>query len=197
MHVNSPFQIAELTNAQDNDHRLAPIKRALTNIRTKDNLPSGLSSFFLEDNVLHETSVVSRLGKTMRLALVCIPDKLVRAACHAIHIHSAHAAVERALLEAERLIYHPELKAEMKKVIQECTNCCQTKNKLKEPFFVFSPRPVITISGSFPRFSWPFACRSHCTGCRYVLVMVDTLTRYIIAVSTVDRHCLSTKQIDI
>ena len=103
LYLNSSFQIAELANAQDNDRRLAPIKRALTNIRTKDNLPSGLSSFFLEDDVLHKTSVVSRLGKTMRLALVCIPDKLVRAACHAIHIHSAHAAVERAMLEAERL----------------------------------------------------------------------------------------------
>ena len=113
----------KLANAKDNDRRLAPIKRALTNIRTKDNLPSGLSSFFLEDDVLHKTSVVSRLGKTMRLVLVCIPDKLVRAACHAIHIHSAHAAVERAMLEAERLIYHPELNAEMEKVIHQCTNC--------------------------------------------------------------------------
>ena len=28
LYVNSPFQIAELANAQDNDHRLAPIKRA-------------------------------------------------------------------------------------------------------------------------------------------------------------------------
>ena len=109
LYVNSPFQIAELANAQDNDRRLAPIKKALTDIRTKDNLPSRLSSFFLEDDVLHKTSVVPRLGKTTRLALVCNPNKLVRAACHAIHIHSAHAAVELAMLEAERLIYHPKL----------------------------------------------------------------------------------------
>ena len=68
LYVNSPFQIAELANAQDNDRRLAPIKRALTNIKSKDNLPSGLSSFFLEYDVLHKTSVVSRLGKTTRLA---------------------------------------------------------------------------------------------------------------------------------
>ena len=138
LYVNSPFQIAELANAHDNDRRLAPMKKALTNNRTKDNLPSELSSFFLEDDVLHKTLVVPRLGKTTRLALVCIPDKLVRAPCHAIDIYSAHVAVERAMLEAERLIYQPELKAEMKKVIQECTNCCKIKNKLKEPF---PPRP--------------------------------------------------------
>ena len=61
LYVNSPFQIAELVNAQDNDRRLAPIKKALINIRMNYNLPSGLSSFFLEDDVLHKTSVVSRL----------------------------------------------------------------------------------------------------------------------------------------
>ena len=185
LYVNSPFQIAELANAQDNDRRLAPIKRALTNIRSKVNLPSGLSLFFLEDDVLHKTSVVSRLGKTMRLALVCIPDKLVRAACHAIHIHSAHAAVERAMLEAERLIYHPQLKAEMKKVIQECTNCCKTKNKLKEPFLYFHPVPSSPFQEVSLDFLGPLPTGATC--CRYVLVMVDTLTRYIIAVPNVDR----------
>ena len=185
LYVNSPFQIAELVNAQDNDHRLAPIKRALTNIRTKDNLPSGLSSFFLEDDVLHKTTVMSRLGKTMRLALVCIPDKLVRAACNSIHVHSAHAAVERAVFEAERLIYHPELKAEMKKVIQECKNCCQTKNKLKEPFLYFHPVPSSPFQEVSLDFLGPLPVGS--TGCRYILVMVDTLTRYIIAVPTIDR----------
>ena len=89
------------------------------------------------------------------------------------------------MLEAERLIYHPELKTEMKKVIQECTNCCQTKNKLKEPFLYFH----LVTSSPFQEVSLDFLgpMPAGATGCRYVLVMVDTLTRYIIAVPTVDR----------
>ena len=185
LYVNSLFQVAELVDAQDNDHRLAPIKAALINIRAKNNLPLGLSSFFLEDDVLHKTSVVWRFGKNTRLALVCILDKLVRAACHAIHVHSAHAAIERAILEAERLIYHPKLMTEMKKIIEKCANCCKIKSKLKQSFLHLCPVP----SSPFQEVSLDCLgpILTGATGCRYILVVIDTLTRYIIAVPTHDQ----------
>ena len=84
---------------------------------------------------------ITRLGKTTRLPVVCVPDKLIEAACRAIHIHSAHAATERALIEAERLIHYPQLKAEMKKVIAGCPNCLKVKSQLKPPYLHFCSVP--------------------------------------------------------
>ena len=73
----------------------------------------------------------------------------------------------------------------MKKVIQECINCCKIKNKLKEPFLYFHPVPSLPFQEVSLDFLGPLPTGA--TGCRYVLVMVDTLTRYIIAMPTVDR----------
>ena len=185
LYVNSPFQITELANEQDNDPLLGPIKTALINIRAKDNLPSGLSSYFLEDDVLHKTLTITQLGNTTRLPVVCVPDKLIKAACRAIHIHSAHAATKRALIEAERLIHHPQLKAEMKKVIAGCPNCLKVKSQLKPPYLHFCSVPSAPFQEVSLDFLGPLPIGA--TSCKYILVMVDTLTRYIIAVPTLDR----------
>ena len=161
LYVNSPFQITELANAQDNDHLLGPIKAALINIRAKYNLPSGLSSYFLEGEVLHKTLTILRLGKITRLPVVCVPDKVIKATCHAIHVHSAHAGKERALIEAERLIHHPQPKAERKKEIEGCPNCLKDKSQLKPLYLHFCSVPSAPFQEVSLKLSWYIAHGSY------------------------------------
>ena len=59
----------------------------------------------------------------MRYSVCCVPEVFLEAACRVIQKFTTHAAVDRALVEAERLIYHPELTQYMKKVIKACENC--------------------------------------------------------------------------
>ena len=184
LYVNSPFQVAELVDAQDDNHRLAPIKTALINIRAKNNLPSGLSSFFLEDDVLHKTLVSMTTRKEHTLGVSVHPRQISPSSlsCYSCALSSC-SYIERAILEAERLIYHPKLKTEMKKIIEKCANCCKIKSKLKESFLHLCPVPSLPFQEVSLDFIGPILTGA--TGCRrYILVVVDTLTRYIIAVPT-------------
>ena len=121
----------------------------------------------------------------MRFSVTCVPEVFLEAACRAIHKFTNHAAMDRAMVEAESLIYHPELSQYMKRVIKACEICLRVKGRVKQSPLLqvpvaHTPFEVVAMDfiGPLPRGQ---------LSSTYVLVIVDQLTRYLIAVPTRDR----------
>ena len=185
MWVNVPWQDESLAVEQEKDPTFGSIVTQLKQLKLAQPAPNNLSSFFLQGDVLYKFVCSRRLEKLVRFSATCVPEVFLEAACRAIHKFTNHAAMDRAMVEAERLIYHPELSQYMKKVIKACENCLRVKGRVKQSPLLhvpvaYTPFEVVAMDfiGPLPKGQ---------LSSTYVLVIVDQLTRYLIAVPTRDR----------
>ena len=181
----TPWQDENIALEQQRDDYFGPIVDKLQNQCSKSNNNSELSTYFLDDSILYKFVTVNRLGVQMKLSVCCIPSVFLGASCMLIHQHSNHAALERCLLQANKLIYNPKLQECLNSVIKECSKCLQNKARLVSPPLhhvpiARTPFEVVAID-----FLGPVPVGAELN--KYILVMVDQLTRYIVAVPTVDR----------
>ena len=121
----------------------------------------------------------------MKLSVCCIPSVFLRASCILIHQHSNHAALDRCLLRENKLIYNPKFQECLSSVIKECSKCLQKNARLVSPPLHHVPIARTPFEVNAMDFLGPVLVRAELN--RYILVIVDQLTRYIVAVPTVDR----------
>ena len=185
--INAPWQDESLATEQSKDKYFAPIIDRLNGRKCGDTLKEhdDLSTYFMVGNILYKFACHFRLEVPVRYAVCCVPDVFLKQSCQAIHKNLAHAAVERSILEAKKLVFNVNLESTMKQVISSCNECLRVKGRLKQsPLFSVpvAQEPFETISmdfmGPLPRGRLLNV---------YVLIIVDQLTRYLIAVPTRDR----------
>ena len=169
------------------DKFIAPIIKQLKEmkINTNQETPDDLSTHFMVGDILYKLVCNYRLEVPVRHTVCCVPETFLVQSCRAIHKNLAHAAAERSILEAEKLIFNVDLKSTMKKVISTCDECLKVNGKLKQsPLFSVpvAQEPFETISMDF---MGPLS-RGRLLN-TYVLIIVDQLTRYLVAVPTKDR----------
>ena len=136
-------------------------------------------------DILYKFICSVRLQIPVRHTVCCVPDVFLRQSCQTIYRNLAHAAAERSILEAEKFIFNVNQKSTMKEVISTCNECLNVKGLLNQyPLFSVpvAQEPFETISmdfmGPLPKGRLLNV---------YVLIIVDPLTRYLVAVPTRDR----------
>ena len=82
-----------------------------------------LSNYLMVGDILYKFICSFRLEVPVRLTVCCVPDTFLKQSCQTIHKSLAHAAAERSILEAEKLIFNVNLKSTMREVISTCNEC--------------------------------------------------------------------------
>ena len=186
-----------LASEQEKDPTFDPILTLLKiqKITNPQQIPKNMSSYFLQGDILYKFACSRQLENPVRYSVCSVSSVFFEASCMAIHKFTNHAAVERALVEHERLIYHPELSQCMKKEEKLCENCLQMKGKVKPspllrvpvahiPFEVIVLNFISTLLFLYLR---NIGIVKEKLFNSYVFVIVDQLTRYLMAVPTKDR----------
>ena len=140
----------------------------------------------MEDGILYKILVNKRLGENIKLMVICIPDHYVQEACKIIHVHTGHAALEKSVLSAGSLIYNVDLENQMKEVIKGCVKCFAEKSRVDPQPLELVPVPGEPFEVISMDFIGPLSTGANNN--KYILVITDYLTRYIIARPTIDRH---------
>ena len=184
---NTPWQDESLAMEQSKDKFFSPIVKQLKEMKVKFNqeIHDDVSTYFMVGDILYKFVCNKRLEVPVRHTVCCVPDVFLAQSCRIIHKSLAHAAAERSILEAEKLIFNVNLKSTMKDVISSCEDCLKVKGRLKQSSLFSVPvaqEPFETISMDF---MGPLP-RGRLLN-NYVLVIVDQLTRYLIAIPTRDR----------
>ena len=183
--INSPWDDLTLSKYQEKDPFFGSILGSLKSGTAPKKVIDDFSSYYLQGNVLYKVVNTERLGEQVRHSVICVPDHYLTEACKIVHVHSGHAAFDRSLKAAVKLIYNPRLEEVMRNLVKHCDVCVVQKSRLV-------PQPL----GRVPIPDEPFEVISMdflgpldvgADGNRYVLVITDYLTRYLIAVPTVDR----------
>ena len=136
---------------QSKDKFFSPIVRQLKEMKVKvdQEIHDDVSTYFMVGDILYKFVCNKRLEVPVRHAVCCVPDVFLAKSCRIIHKSLAHAAAERSILEAEKLIFNVNLKSTMKEVISSCEDCLKVKGRLKQsPLFSVpvAQEPFETIS---------------------------------------------------
>ena len=190
--VNAPWQdpngsMLRLAAEKSKDKFFSPIINQLRGKKVSDDqqIHDDLSTYFMVGDILYKFVCSVRLQIPVRHTVCCVPDPFLKESCQTIHRNLAHAAAERSILEAEKLIFNVNLKSIMEEVISSCNECLKVKGRLKQsPLFSVpvAQEPFETISMDF---MGPLP-KGRLLNI-YVLIIVDQLTRYLVAVPTRDR----------
>ena len=92
---------------------------------------------------------------------------------------------DRCFLQDQKLIFHSDLIACLKSVIKECLTCIQVKGKVVSTSLNHAPIPKVPFEVIHLDFIGPVPAGTQLN--RYVLIIVDQLTRYIVVVPTQNR----------
>ena len=185
--INAPWQDESLAAEQSKDKFFGPIINRMKGMKVSDDqqIHDDLSTYFMVGDIFYKFVCSVRLQIPVRQTICCVSDAFLKQSCQTIHRNLAHAAAERSILEAEKLIFNVNLKSTMKEVISSSNECLKVKGRLKQsPLFSVpvTQEPFETISmdfmGPLPKGRLLNV---------YVLIIVDQLTRYLIAIPTRDR----------
>ena len=183
--VNSPWDDLTLSKYQEKDSNFAPILDSLKSGTRPDKVVDDFASYYLQKDVLYKIVNTERLGERVRYSVICVPDHYLKEACKVIHVHSGHAAIDRSIKAALKLIFNPKLNEAMKTVIKQCDVCLLQKSRIAPQPLERVPIPDEPFEIISMDFLGPLDMGAECN--KYVLVITDYLTRYLIAIPTVDR----------
>ena len=183
--TGTPWQDESLAFEQQRDPFFAPILESFDRQCDKTEDDVNLSAYFVDEEILYKFIIITRLGVQQKLSVCCVPKIYLEASCRMIHQFTNHAAFDRCLIQAQKLIYHPDMKACLKSVIKECLNCIQVKGKLPSVPLHHAPIAKVPFEVIHIDFMGPVPEGTQLN--KYVLVIVDQLTRYIVAVPTTNR----------
>ena len=180
--VTPPWTTEDMVKAQDQQNDIHLIKTYLSNksllsgddFKAIEKLP--LDRFIILNDLIYHQSVHERDRKTALQLFV--PQNLIKEALRFGHITLAgHGGVAKTLYLMRRHFYWPQLHADTTKYILGCVNCVRTKPAGPDQIFkgkLFMPYnpldciaiDVLGVGRKSPR------------GHKYVLVAIDSVTRY-------------------
>ena len=149
--LNAPWQDESFAMEKSKDKFFSPIVKQFKEMKVKidQEIHDDVSTYFMVEDILYKLVCNKRLEVPVRNTVCCVPDVFLAQSCRTIHKSLAHAAAERSILEAEKLIFNVNLKSTMKEVISSCEDCLKIKGRLKQsPLFsvLVAQEPFETIS---------------------------------------------------
>lgn len=168
-----------LISRQRDDPVLGPVisflERDITSLATKPPIP--LKELFMKNNILCREALLGSPGR--RVTQVLVPKALVPHCLSLSHdtSHGAHPGADRNIKQLRLKYFWPNMARDIKEYVSQCSVCQQTKGSTQAPLEVLKyPTPTVP----WERVSMDLMGPLNITlsGCKYVLVMIDALTRY-------------------
>ena len=186
------FSLHELADAQRQDTIWGRVIHAIESgdENTVPRLPVPLSQFFLsEDNVLCRRSPCSNRNTLTQFVIPEIYVPVVLSLLHDTAI-GGHKGKERTLSAARMSYYWPKMRVDIDEHIDKCVKCAQHKGSVSKPapILEYPPpaRPWDVVAIDLLQLS----VRSR-QGSKYVLVMVDHFSRYVVLAPIQDKSAKS------
>ena len=168
------------------DPKVTPRKHKTKPLRQSE--PPEMTEYLLSGDILHKRITVQRCGQDHVYWAIMVPKSLIRRAvllCHE-NFEFGHLGVARTLANVRTHFYFDNISTVATEIIKSCDNC-QRYNKLP-------PQATPVRTSPLPHRPWeevsmdilgPLPCTER--GNRYIITMIDLLTRYIIIVPIPDR----------
>ena len=128
--TGTPWQDRSLAFEQQRDPFIAPIVDSLDKQCDKTEDEVNISAYFMDEEILYKFITVTRLRVQQKLSVCCVPKIYLEASCRMIHQFTNHAAFDRCLIQAQKLIYHPDLKSMFKVSNQSVTELHSGQGKI-------------------------------------------------------------------
>ena len=140
------------------------------------------NNFVLQDNMVFR--VVSVLNPTAPLQLPYLPKSLIPLVLHTYHDHplSGHFGVHRTLCRIRNKFWWPKMRASVQHYVASCTQCARHNILRTKPLgHLKSIEPPAAVFQILHMDFWGPVRTPSESGNRYVIVLTDNLSKYVIA----------------
>ena len=183
------FSMERIREEQDCDTHLAGIKRSLIgNHHTH-------GGYVLEDNIVYKT--FRRQNHFDSLRAVCIPISMRQEVLKCYHDHptAGHFGVHRTWLKMKQVCFWQGMKQSIADYIRSCEKCARFNIRRSKP--PGRLRPIEYPEGALELVSmdfWGPTAQPSANGNKYVLIITDYYTRYVVAIPVPNNTAITTAQ---
>ena len=181
------FSLEKICREQDSDPRLMKLKRKLIIKNMSD------PRYVIQDDVLYKVFQPRRFG--IKNQVICIPLSMKKDVIQCYHDHptGAHFGVNRTWHKLRQVCYWPNMKRDVEKYIRACEKCARFNIRRTKPPGHLHPNdypqgPLEMVSMDF----WGPTPQYSASGNKYVLVIMDYYTKYVVAAALPDNTAFTT-----
>ncbi|KAF0153184.1 MAG: hypothetical protein FD188_3384, partial [Ignavibacteria bacterium] len=191
------LSVDQIIIEQQNDQDLSVIRNWLENqIKPNLELLEGQSEYFRAiiqyfDNLQIRENVLGIFDpETLVSFRILVPHSLVEQVIESIHDNLSHEGAKKVILRTSRSYFWPSLTKDIKLFVSTCPVCDRFKIQSKtpksplHPVRVGSRGEILAIDVVGGKETLPTTPR----GNKYIFVMIDLFTRYVVAVSIPDQQ---------
>ena len=189
-HIQIEFLIAN----QKEDRELSSIRAYLIdgiipeNSKLARKLKSPNQPYKMDRDILKKKNVIQRSGRTIEKYVICVPEKLISSILHQAHEDplSGHVGIEKTYQKIREQFYWKKMKNHIYKYIMGCLKCQVRKSSAPSSHGLLQHLPIpeqpfdiidIDFLDGLPKITY---------GNSHILVVIDRLTGYPIAIPTVN-----------